>query len=63
MTINTTKRDFSYATTDPTNGDSKLFETTVTIHQPTRNKPKDGKISTPLLDPGIARLADSVASP
>jgi hypothetical protein len=64
MTIYTTKRDFFYATTDPTNGDSKLSEITVTIYQPTRNnKPKDGKFSTPLRDPGIARLADSLASP
>jgi hypothetical protein len=64
ITINKTKRDFCYATTDPTNGDGKLSETTVTICQPTRNnKPKDGKLSTPLRDPGIARLADSLASP
>ena len=64
MTINTTKRDFCYATPDPTNGDSKLSETTVTIYEPMRNnKPKDGKLSTPLRDPGIVRLADSLASP
>jgi len=64
MTINTTKRNFCYATTELTNGDSKLSETTETICQQTRNnKPKDGKLSTPLWVPGIRRWAVSLPSP